>query len=96
MADDDNDSIQSVSPAQQCLFWSLTAAFMVKLTCLVVVAVSIHNNDWITVEPDVLRHTFVVSFKRKNISHYLSVAFLLTTVPIIWKIRAILNALNGH
>ncbi|KAI6171279.1 hypothetical protein M3Y97_01053400 [Aphelenchoides bicaudatus] len=46
-SESDDESTTSATPLQQCVFWGLTIAFMIKLGCFVVVAVIIHNNDWI-------------------------------------------------
>jgi hypothetical protein len=62
MTDSDDDSITSATPAQQCLFWSLSVAFMLKLACFVIVAVIIHNNAWVVVEPKNFDYAFIVSF----------------------------------
>jgi hypothetical protein len=61
-SDSDDESTMSATPMQQCIFWTLTIAFMLKLGCFVVVAVIIHNNEWILLESKTFEYVFMVSF----------------------------------
>ncbi|KAH7732200.1 Protein T22E5.6 [Aphelenchoides avenae] len=59
MDGDDDDSVRSVSPFGQVLFWTLTISFMVKLVTLVVFIFIVPNNEWVVLTNDATNYVFM-------------------------------------
>ncbi|KAI6189212.1 hypothetical protein M3Y98_00438400 [Aphelenchoides besseyi] len=66
---DDDLSITSATPIQQCIFWSLALAFMFKLISFVLVAVIIHYNEWLRINASNLDYVFIRGISYKDCAY---------------------------